>query len=44
MRLTKVTSHASVIFVDFQKVFGTVDCHVLLKKIECYGVRGIPNK
>ena len=31
-------------FVDFQMAFYTVDHHILLKKLENYGVRGISNK
>ena len=32
------------IFVDFQKAFDTVDYHILLKKLQCYDLRGISNK
>ena len=37
-------NYARGIFVDFQKAFDTVDHHILLKKVEYYGVREISIK
>ena len=37
-------NYACGVFVDFQKVFDTVDHHILLQKVEYYGVRRISNK
>ena len=43
-RRLKKGNYACGIFVDFWKAFDTVDHHLLLKKLEYYGVRGISNK
>ena len=37
-------NYACGIFVDFQMVFDAVDHHILQRKLEYYGVRGISNK
>ena len=37
-------NYACGFFAGFQKTFETVDHHILMKKHECYGVRGISNK
>ena len=42
-RLLDERNYVIGIFVDFKKAFDTVDHAIMLKKLECYGIRGHAN-
>ena len=43
IHVTDKSNQACEIFTDLRKVFDTIDHHILLKKLQYYGVRGISN-
>ena len=42
-RLLNERNYVIGIFIDFKKAFDTVDHEIMLRKLDCYGIRGHAN-